>query len=336
MSRLLNHILLARLLVMMLLLAPPAACSRPADAPPPSPSETTATRGPVELTVTVDSDTIETGTPLTMELRALAPSDVEITMPLLEVPDDAMIAGFHVLENEVRPDYPDGDRRAWTQRMVLDTFETGSLQLPGATARFTDRRGEIEVAGTVTTDPLELTVRSFVDEDSAGLRDIRGPVAIPLTNWGLWLLVGGVLLLGSGLVVRQVVRRRERSVPPPLPPHILAQRQLDALESEGLLERRCFQPYYVRLTDILRHYIEGRFGMLAPTRTTPEFLDDMRSSDALLAPQQDQLGGFLRIADLVKFARHEPAVDEGEEALHMARTFIVDTEPRPEPTEEID
>ena len=336
MSRMMSHILLARLLVAALLLAPPAACSRPAETGASDPSQTTATRGPVELTVTVDSDTIETGTPLTVELRALAPNDVELAMPLLEVPQDALIAGFHVLENELLPDYPDGERRAWTQRMVLDTFETGTLQIPGVTARFTDQRGAIEVTGSVTTDPIGITVRSFAAEDTAGLRDIRGPVSIPLTNWGLWLLLGGVVLLAAGIVIMQVVRRRERGTSPPLPPHILAQRQLDALESERLLERRCFQPYYVRLTDILRHYIEGRFGLLAPTRTTPEFLDDMRCSDALLAPQQAQLHGFLRIADLVKFARHEPPIDEGEEALHVARCFVVDTQPRTETAEETD
>ena len=50
--------------------------------------------------------------------------------------------------------------------------------------------------------------------------------------------------------------------------------------------------------------------------------------------QQEQLHGFLRIADLGKFARHEPPVGEGEQALHMARCFVVDTQPRPEPTED--
>ena len=60
----------------------------------------------------------------------------------------------------------------------------------------------------------------------------------------------------------------------------------------------------------------------------------MRGSDTLHTPQQDQLHGFLRIADLVKFALHEPHVSEGEEALHMARCFVVDTQPRPDTVQE--
>ena len=50
-------------------------------------------------------------------------------------------------------------------------------------------------------------------------------------------------------------------------------------------------------------------------RETWSVWEDMRSSETLLTPQQDQLHGFLRIADLVKFALHEPQVSEGEEAL---------------------
>lgn len=336
MRRILNHILLARLLVTVLLVAPPAAHASTAADTNSDTVRATATRGPVELIVTVDAKGIDVGTPLAVEILALAQRDVEVAMPLVEVEDGDTLGAFNVLEQHIRPDYPDGDGRVWSQRIVLDTFEAGMLAIPAVTARFTDRRGDIELAGSVTTDPIEIEVRSMAGTDATGLRDIRGPVTIRLADWGLWLLAGGGLLLLAGGLAVAVARRRTSAAPAPLPPHIRAQRELDALEAEGLLQQRSFQPYYVRLTDILRHYIEGRFGLLAPTRTTPEFLDDMRSSEALLHPQQEQLRGFLRIADLVKFARHEPPVGEGEQALHMARCFVVDTQPRPEPTEDAD
>jgi hypothetical protein len=224
------------------------------------------------------------------------------------------------------------DGRIWSQRLVVDTFQSGTQAIPPVTARFVDRRGDIELSGEVTTSALDIEIGTALTEaaQNAAIRDIRGPVTVPLTNWGAWIVSGGVLILLIGGIVTVLIGRGAAADAPPLPPHILAQRELDALEAEGLLQRRCFQPFYFQLTDIVRHYIEGRFGLLAPTRTTPEFLDDMRTSDTLDRPQQEQLMSFLRIADLVKFALHEPQADEGHDALHMARCFVVDTQPRAE------
>jgi len=331
-----SHVVAGRLLLLLLITAPPAACTRATEVTQSEPVQQTASKGPVELTVVADAGSLEIGSPMVLEIRAIAETDVDVMMPLVDVDDSAMLGTFHVLEDQVRPDFPDQDRRIWSQRLVLDTFEAGTHPIPAVTARFNDRRGDVEITGSVTTQPLDITITTALAEasEASTLRDIRGPVSIFHLNWGLWILIAGVVaaIIGGLIVLR--LKRVDGPATPPLPPHIVAQQQLDVLESEGLLQRRCFQPYYFRLTDILRHYIEGRFGLLAPTRTTPEFLQDMRCSETLLTPQQDQLHGFLRIADLVKFALHEPRVSEGEEALHMARCFVVDTQPRPDTMQE--
>ena len=336
MRHIFSHVMVGRLLLLLLVTAPPAACTRGTEVTEGSPVQQNASKGPVELTVVADAGTLEVGSSLVLEIRALAEDDVDIAMPLIDVDDTSMLGPFHVLENQVRPDYPDQDHRVWSQRLVLDTFDAGTHDIPAVTARFTDRRGDVEITGSVTTEPLGIVVSTALGQasEASTLRDIRGPVQVPLLNWGLWIVLGGLVVALVGGLVVFLFKRGAAPTAPPLPPHILAQQQLDALEAEGLLQRRCFQPYYFRLTDILRLYIERRFGLLAPTRTTPEFLQDMRGSDTLHTPQQDQLHGFLRIADLVKFALHEPHVSEGEEALHMARCFVVDTQPRPDTVQE--
>ena len=339
-SCILRHVALGRLLVLCLLIAPPSACTTASDHDDSAPLTRTTERGPVELTVAIDSDRIEVGSPLTVELIATAHPDATVTTPLVDIADDAMLGGFHVLDAQQRPDYPGVDgQRVWSQTLILDTFTPGTLELPAFTVSFEDRRGDITVDGQLTTDTWPITITSVIGEaaDTAALRDIRGHIGVPTNDWIIWTSVGsGLALLLLGLLARRWSRLHAASEEPELSPHELARKQLDELEAEGLLEQHSYQTFYFRLSDILRHYIEGRFGLLAPTRTTPEFLDDMRCSEALLSPQKDQLRGFLRIADLVKFALHEPPVGEGEEALHMARCFVIDTQPRPEPTEDAD
>ena len=53
----------------------------------------------------------------------------------------------------------------------------------------------------------------------------------------------------------------------------------------------------------------------------------MGHSQALTMDQQQTLGQFLRSADMVKFARHEPPVETGRAALEQARFFVDETTP---------
>ena len=48
---------------------------------------------------------------------------------------------------------------------------------------------------------------------------------------------------------------------------------------------------------------------------------------ALNLEHKDLLAGFLRVADMVKFALHEPTVNESDVALAAARRFVDETTP---------
>ena len=300
-------------------------------------------RGPVTLTLTMQSDHITVGTPLTIELQAIADAGATVHAPLIAIDEDTLLLGiFNVLDVEHLPDYPGQDgRRIWTQSVILDTFEAGIHELPAMTVHFEDARGDIVVEGSVATVPVPITVDSAltaapmgdgdlpqVAAEASSLRDIRGPIDIPLTAWLLWISLGAVATLSLiALALWAWMRTRRRVAAPPIPPHVLARRQLDELEAESLLEHRSFQPFYFRLADILRHYIEGQFGLLAPRKTTPEFLTDLRTCAIFEHDQQQLLSNFMRCADMVKFALHQPPIQEGHDAMSMARAFVDDTEP---------
>ena len=330
-SSILRHVALGRLLVLCLVLAPPAACTTGTDHDESAPLTRTTERGPVELTMTIDSNELQVGSPMTVELIAAVHPDATVDTPLVTITDNAMLGDFHVLATEQRPDYPGVDgRRVWSQTLTLDTFTPGTLDLPALTISYEDRRGDITIDGQLSTDAWPITVTSMIGTtaDTATLRDIRGSVEVPISNWIIWASVGsGVLLLVIGLLARQWNRRRAGSETPELQPHELARQQLDALEAEGLLEQHSFQTFYFRLSDILRHYIEGRFGMRAPRKTTPEFLTDLKTCAIFEHDQQMNLSHFMRCSDMVKFALHEPPIDEGHQAMQLARVFVDDTEP---------
>ena len=130
-----------------------------------------------------------------------------------------------------------------------------------------------------------------------------------------------------------ILRRQTRSKPPapPIPAHVWALGELARLDADRLIEQRAFHVFYVRLSDIVRQYVERRFGLMAPERTTDEFLHELRGDPAFGKEHQQLLARFLRAADMVKFALHEPTPEESGDALDAARGFVEETRPQTTP-----
>ncbi len=139
---------------------------------------------------------------------------------------------------------------------------------------------------------------------SNDIRDIKQPVEIP-SGWGWLGWTFGALALAAILALLWRWWRRKRALPPVVPvvpPHVRARQRLQ--EALGLLSdpRR----FCIAVSDALRVYLEERFQLRAPERTTEEFLQDLQSARELDAAQKQSLADFLAQCDLVKFARFEP------------------------------
>lgn len=84
-------------------------------------------------------------------------------------------------------------------------------------------------------------------------------------------------------------------------------------------------PFFVQLSDIVRRYLEDRFQLRAPEKTTEEFLEVAGGSPDLTAEHRGFLHQFLGYADRVKFARHLPKAEHVDEALAAAEHFLIQT-----------
>lgn len=162
---------------------------------------------------------------------------------------------------------------------------------------------------------------------AADIRDLKPPVEIP-TGWAWLGWVLAVLLLG--LLALWAWRRWKRqaaakAAAPSAPPETRARERLQA--ALKLLSQP--EPFCVAVSSAIRVYLEERFDLHAPERTTEEFLVELQGSELLAVEQKRSLGEFLTRCDLVKFARYEPTEVELLE-LHAAALRLVDeTEPRP-------
>jgi hypothetical protein len=156
------------------------------------------------------------------------------------------------------------------------------------------------------------------------IRDIRGPRAPQLPRpWPLWVAAAAALA-GSAYGFYRWQRRRQPVVP--LMPHELALRRLEALRAQ--MPALGATAFAVAASDIIRSYIEVRFGVTVTRRTTDEFLADLSASpDSALNMLRPLLNEFLSRCDYAKFAGSSVAQESVDGMYRGAQTFITQTVP---------
>ena len=158
----------------------------------------------------------------------------------------------------------------------------------------------------------------------AATNDIRGikpPVAVPDELAWLWWTLASVGVVAAALTVWLLLRKKRLApkLAVIIPPHVRAKGKLaEALRLIGDPKAFC-----TAVSDTIRVYLEERFTLRAPERTTEEFLIELQASHHLTRDQKQSLGAFLESCDLVKFARFEPT-EQALRDLHDSALRLID------------
>lgn len=281
---------------------------------------TTTEAAPVQVTARVDPDRVTIGTPFRYTMRVEAGVEVELVVPILaERLGDFLITDFGEI-----PHRSEFGRTVVERWYTMVTYEAGDQLIPGVPVQYRLPGTDLQ---RVSAPETLVLVESLVPKDGGSVSDIKGPVAVPRDYQPLWWGLGGLALLaGAGVALfRFLNRARDARMVPPRPGHEVALEALARLASARLLEKGMHTEYYVRLSGIVRAYLEARFQLRAPEMTTEEFLQAAQRNRLLPAEHRASLSQFLSEADLVKFARYVPANEDAERAYRAARQFVEST-----------
>lgn len=142
------------------------------------------------------------------------------------------------------------------------------------------------------------------------------------------LFILGFLLIG-GIVYFFVKRANRPKAPLPklkefIPANVIAINQLEELKGKQLWQKGDIKGYQSELTYIIRAYLENRYKINALENTTNQIGHDLKKlnlNDSLRTEVQN----ILQVADLVKFAKAEPADNIHEQFMHKAYEFVETT-----------
>jgi hypothetical protein len=219
------------------------------------------------------------------------------------------------------PAVPGPDGTSVTRAFVLYADLPGTYHLPRVPIPWRAPDGAIH---TLTAAAVDFAVAGAFDPAGPAPppAPAKPPVGLPLPAWVPVALAGAGLAMA--LLAWAAIRRLRRRPPPaPLPradtpPHEAALARLAGLDPDRLPLR----DFYGRLSEVARAYLEDRFGLPAPRRTTAE-------TRGLLAglelPAGAPVAEWLAAFDLVKFAKAEPSREEARAHLEAVRRWVAAT-----------
>ena len=290
---------------------------------------------PIKPFATLDSNVVLIGDKVVLNIGVIYDGSARVVNVLPDLPLDTSKFGIIDLghwgpEKNRLPNY--------SRTVIFQAFDTGLYRIPSVTFVLEGANG---MKTTATTPSLLLTVNNpeGIDAVVAPI-DIKPIVATEWTfqedllpflrEYGPYFILAIALLF---LAWRVWKHWKTRQIAPIIqqitqPPHIIAARLLAELRAKKLWENGKIKEFYSELSRILRGYIEDQFNIPALETTTDELISMMKKRD-FTAEVIHKAEDLLQTADLVKFAKVEPATPMHESLLVYAENIVEITKPKP-------
>lgn len=281
----------------------------------------------VEALLRADSTAIRIGEPLKINLAVTVSKQIQLKTPFVK----DTLGQLEVITSLPADTLTTNGKTTYRSTYIVSAYDSGTYRAQQCIL-FTNEKGEPD---TITTNELFIEVATVDVDTTQPFKAIKAPLKVPylLKEFTWYFVAGGVLILLlvlSFLLWRNMKNKKpvEQERPKPKDPaHVWARKELKKLDEEKLWQKDEVKQYYSRLSDILRLYLEYRFGWYAMESTTEEINNEIGQYD-INDVAKELLLQTLRNADLAKFAKMLPAPDVNTKSLQNAFDFVEVTKPR--------
>ena len=276
----------------------------------------------VKVESELDSTKMRIGEQVKLKVRVTTDPQAKVVFPTYK-PQQQLTEGVEVVETTRDTVLNEG--RTITCSYTLTSFDKANYTLPAL---------PIVVNGkTYQTRPMKLQVETVaVDTTNAEAIEPAYDVEDNPFLWTEWVLPVSFFLL-SGLLCFLIYMmfkrlkskkpiRFQRRIIKKLQPHEKALQAIDTLSASSHTTAEEQKDYYTELTNVLRQYLDERFGINAMEMTSSEIIEHLQQEDP---GKIDELKEVFQTADLVKFAKYFTHDNESDFYLSSVVHFIEET-----------
>ena len=269
----------------------------------------------VRLTAKTEADTFRLGSWIDVHVEGRFDAPVDTIAPVVK--DSVGLLEVVTVERHAA-------ESKWLIR--LTTTDSGKIFLPPI-------EFDYKVKGDTSkhkayTNSLLLNITGVAIDPKGEIKDIKPPLSAPwlfedILPYLLALIIIAALACGFYYYWRKKKQKQDllANIKVIIPPHREALTALRALEEKKLWQQGLVKQYYSEVTEIIRHFFERRWSIIALELTTDEILMQMKHiPDALNVWKE--MESFFITADLVKFAKYEPSPAEHENEMRSAYEIV--------------
>ncbi len=282
----------------------------------------------ISVIASLDTNKILIGEQTKLKLTTTATPDYKIIWPILK----DSIQKIEIVSNGKIDTSFSADKKfvTYTQALTITCFDSGFRAIP--TYQFGYQIGKDTSKQFIISEALLLHVIGLVVDTTKAIKEIKPPLEIPFSIIDFlkeyWPYIVGILVVAAFLLWWFVFRKKpviqavKEKPTPTRPADVIAIEQLKLLEQKKLWQEGAYKIYHSQIADIVRTYIEHRYGLMAMELTTDEILQGLKT---LADSHKEILSQLLVLADLVKFAKAQPIHYENELSLKNAYEFVRQT-----------
>jgi len=277
--------------------------------------------GFAQVTSAVDSTQIKIGSAFNLTVKATANEGSKVVFP-----NQQNIGPFEVLEQSKTDTVLDGKRMELIKKYTLTQFDEGDYVVPRLSVYIDGKNHQ--------TNLFNIKVNNVtVDTLKQPMHDIKAQIGGETDTDKLWKYLFGILFsIIAGVAAYFIVKRiqdknltEEDLYKTPLE---RVTKKLQLLDSKRLVLNGDVKSYYSEMTDVIRDYIEEVFEIPAKESTTSEVIQmlfqTIKTKKIQLSKESiNDLKRVLQTADLVKFAKSEPMMNEIEQDRRTSEVISV-------------
>lgn len=290
-------------------------------------------KGSVSVTADLDSVNLLMGNRTAIHLKVVEPES-SAGLLLLQ-PETAMTPEIEIAGISAGDTTSLGNgMREILRDVIIQSFDSGDYVIPAIkylSGKDTILSNELAVRVTpVDVSSMEtINPQAEIENGESKWFDFLPDFLLDYWKWILF----GIVTIAVAITLYLILKKKKlpailRKETPKPSPYEVAISDLNALKNEDLCSVGREKEYYTRLTDILRIYLQDRFGINAMEMTTGQIIKSVYFNEET-RPSEAIMSSILKMADFVKFAKARPLPEDNIMAINNAMKFVEETKPKP-------